>query len=137
MRVPCINYKPSVGVGCGMKRRGMSVQMTDRLLEDLLPSAWAYICPWGKQECRTWGNLWPQYFPKELENNSSRQQEGNSFLGVSMSSGCSTWHNAACYPRVLVPETIAQRCDAARSQESAVLCIYARGSCLPPPPASL
>lgn len=80
--MPCINYKPSVGVACGMKRREMSVQMTDRLLEDLLPSAWAYICPWGKHKSAQRGAICgPSTSPKSLRTTALGSKRATAFWG--------------------------------------------------------
>lgn len=80
--MPCINYKPSVGVECGIKRCGMSVQMNDRLLEDLLPSAWAYICPWGKHESAEHGAICgPSTSPKSLRTTALGSKRATAFWG--------------------------------------------------------
>lgn len=77
-----INSKPSVGVECGIKKRGVSVQMTDRLLEDLLPTAWAYICPWGKHRSAEHGAICgPGTSPRSLRTTALGSKAATAFWG--------------------------------------------------------
>lgn len=77
-----INSKPSVGVECGIKKRGVSVQMTDRLLEDLLPTAWAYICPWGKHRSAEHGAICgPGTSPRSLRTTALGSKGATAFWG--------------------------------------------------------